>query len=208
MQPSPIAHVHGRLQLCALSELPAPLPATLYTSTAAHLVQGDEQDSLLAAYVLIAPDSEDNLHTQTTPEDSESSHALRLSLPGGKRGQMAFLKGILPRAIPFIRDALSRDASIVVACESGKDVSAGIIVAALQLFFQDDGQLCLTRSQTRVCCPDYGDDPPSCFSRDERLHSHAPPMDHLQSATSQPIAHHSETCQRVPAQSAIVSRVT
>ncbi|KAF8807061.1 initiator tRNA phosphoribosyl transferase [Phlegmacium glaucopus] len=59
----------------------------------------------------------------------------------GKRGHSQFLRTVLPTAVTFIRDGLAEEKRICIACDSGKDLSVGVALAALQLFFQDNGHL-------------------------------------------------------------------
>lgn len=59
----------------------------------------------------------------------------------GKKGQSDFLNHVLPASITFIREHLYQDRNICVACESGTNLSVGVVVTALQMFFNDDGTL-------------------------------------------------------------------
>ena len=69
------------------------------------------------------------------------SRKIYIPVVAGKRGQSHFLQTILPTATDFIRDSLAEGKHICIVCESGKDSSVGVALAALQLFFQDDGHL-------------------------------------------------------------------
>ena len=74
-------------------------------------------------------------------EPISQSRKIYIPVVAGKKGQSHFLQTILPTATAFIRDSLAEEKRICVACESGKDSSVGVVLAALQLFFQDDGHL-------------------------------------------------------------------
>ena len=63
-----------------------------------------------------------------------------MTLPAAVSTHSNFLLyNILPRAIPFVRKSLSIDDDVCVACPTGKDLGPGVIVAALSLFFGDNG---------------------------------------------------------------------
>jgi hypothetical protein len=66
---------------------------------------------------------------------------------------MILVKDVLPRATPFIREHLCRDYDIVIGCDTGKDTCVGVALVTLQLFFEDDGRLSVTRAQNgeRLC---------------------------------------------------------
>ncbi len=76
-----------------------------------------------------------------TPESEESATILTLHLLPGKRGQHQFLKSVLPQSLQFIDIHLARDSTsaICICCDTGKDASVGVALAALQLFFDDEG---------------------------------------------------------------------
>jgi len=74
-------------------------------------------------------------------EPVPKSGKMYIPVVAGKRGQSHFLQSILPTALAFIRDSLAGEKRICIACESGKDLGVGVALAALQLFFQDNGHL-------------------------------------------------------------------
>ena len=89
---------------------------------------------------------EDNMNfviLASSMQDEPISKCRRIHIPvvAGKRGQSYFLQTILPTATAFIRDSLTEEKRISIVCESGKDLSVGVALAALQLFFQDNGRL-------------------------------------------------------------------
>lgn len=100
-----------------------------------------------------APDSDDRLSfllisaASSGLDDIQDNEAtaqphgktLRLQLSEGKKGQLEYLQKALPLSMTFIQAQLESGSSICVCCDSGKDASVGIALAALQLFFDDDG---------------------------------------------------------------------
>lgn len=82
---------------------------------------------------------------------------LHLFLDSGKKGQHTFLHSVLPQSLDFISYHLApkrpqqgeeeeegsqvdRGRNICIACESGKDASVGVAVAALQILFDEEGR--------------------------------------------------------------------
>jgi tRNA A64-2'-O-ribosylphosphate transferase len=76
---------------------------------------------------------------QGKPESK--SRKVYIPVVTGKKGQSHFLQTTLPTATALIRDRLAEGKRICIVCESGKDLSVGVALAALQLFFQDNGRL-------------------------------------------------------------------
>ncbi|KAF9012558.1 initiator tRNA phosphoribosyl transferase [Cyathus striatus] len=125
--PTPVEKIGGRLMICSLSDLLRPLES--FKSAL------DESIS----YILIMPNTR-AIDNATSLEVTSSNSQLVLELPEGKKGASCFLSSILPSAMPFIRARLSEGQTICVACESGKDASVGVVLAALGMFFDDDGK--------------------------------------------------------------------
>jgi tRNA A64-2'-O-ribosylphosphate transferase len=69
------------------------------------------------------------------------SRKVYIPVVAGKKGQSHFLQTTLPTATALIRDRLAEEKRVCIICESGKDLSVGVALAALQLFFQDNGRL-------------------------------------------------------------------
>ncbi|KAF8962723.1 initiator tRNA phosphoribosyl transferase [Flammula alnicola] len=114
--PTSVAKVGGRLLLCALSEVPE---SSQDTHAREHTV-----------YVIL-----DSVDRKLLSTDS------RLYVPviSGKKGQSHFLQTVLPMSLAFIGKHLREGKNVCVACESGKETSVGVVLAALQQFFGDDG---------------------------------------------------------------------
>ena len=70
---------------------------------------------------------------------SSSRHVLLLEAPAGKKGQYCLLTHILPQALDFLKHHLRLGEDVAILCEDGKDVSVGVAVAALTLFFEENG---------------------------------------------------------------------
>ncbi|KAF4614241.1 hypothetical protein D9613_007737 [Agrocybe pediades] len=79
------------------------------------------------------------LTSTTLPDQASSEKRLYLPVVPGKKGQADFLDSILPRSVEFIKSRLALSMNVCVACDSGKDLSVGVALAALQLFFSDEG---------------------------------------------------------------------
>lgn len=77
-------------------------------------------------------------------DTAESEHILKLRMMEGKKDQILYLQSVLPRSMSFIESRLSKGESVCVCCDSGKDASVGVALAALQLFFDDAGRLQVT----------------------------------------------------------------
>lgn len=118
--------------ISAISDLPEDLPYS-----------APDSDDRLSFLVISAasPGSDDIQDNGATAETSSQPHGktLRLQLSEGKKGQLEYLQKALPLSMTFIRAQLESGSSICICCDSGKDASVGIALAALQLFFDDDG---------------------------------------------------------------------
>ncbi|KAF8523245.1 tRNA A64-2'-O-ribosylphosphate transferase [Gautieria morchelliformis] len=68
-----------------------------------------------------------------------SCRILLLQTTPGKKGQHKLLTDVLPQSLHFIRHHLVHGEDIAVVCNDGKDISVGVAVAALCLFFDDEG---------------------------------------------------------------------
>jgi tRNA A64-2'-O-ribosylphosphate transferase len=120
--PTPISRVHGRLLVCAVVDLPETWNQDTDTDT---------------AYVVVA-----GVGTGTAEVSiPDGVPVLRIEAWAGKKGQFQFLQDILPRATAFFRAQLKAGRLVCAACDSGADFSVGIALAALQLFFDDAGEL-------------------------------------------------------------------
>jgi tRNA A64-2'-O-ribosylphosphate transferase len=113
--PTPVAKIGGRLLLCDIKDLVS-FPSS---STSAENV----------LYLILTPSGDQ----QITPS------ATYIHTISGKRGQGHFLNHVLPTSIEFIRKSLLEGFYVCVACNTGRDLCVGVVTAALQLFFNDDG---------------------------------------------------------------------
>ena len=111
--PTPIAKTGGRLLLCSLKDLQS-LPSTYGQNV---------------LYVILTPsEGQENTPSRTY------IHAV-----SGKRGQAHFLNHVLPTSIDIIYKSIFKGFDVCVACETGRDLSVGVVTVALQLCFNDDG---------------------------------------------------------------------
>jgi Rit1 DUSP-like domain len=76
-----------------------------------------------------------------------SPNILILQTLPGKSGQYKFVTQILPESLDFIRHHLDLGEDVAVVCDDGKDISVGVAVAALSLFFDDEG-VCVAKTQS------------------------------------------------------------
>ena len=187
----PVHFIRGRLLSADISELPNPLPPL---SPIASKIS-----TRRLAYVLIAHHSPGE-SSAGEDEDLGCQHILRMSLPVAVSAHPNFLLyTILPRAIPFVGKHLTAGDDICVACPTGKNLGAGVIVTALSLFFGDDGGLLHgddidnkgepTREGPRglliECTP---------RTNDRQIHgTKATPVGYLEQPESQPLQEHPQT---------------
>jgi tRNA A64-2'-O-ribosylphosphate transferase len=129
--PSPIAKVGGRIMICSISDLSRCSP---------HLAadaQGTEPALLVIADKSNDPSKSLPPHASGYP----SSSIICLETPAGKKGQLHFMQSVLPQSMSFIRCHLAKGSTVCIACSSGNDLSVGVALSAIQLFFDEDGVL-------------------------------------------------------------------
>ncbi|KAG6335831.1 hypothetical protein ID866_3267 [Astraeus odoratus] len=123
VHPTPVQHISGLL--------------SLYSASTMQSVITLLRDSDISVVWL----------TSTTPgrldvtngNSIEPSRLLWLQTPEGKRGQHHFLRTVLPQSIPFIQSQLLIGHRVCIACDAGIDAGVGVCIAALALFFNEDG---------------------------------------------------------------------
>ncbi|PPQ67514.1 hypothetical protein CVT25_006055 [Psilocybe cyanescens] len=125
--PTPVTKVDGRLLICTISEVPEPTAQ-------------EKSEEGNVAYLILTPSA--------NQEASSTILKSYIYLAPGKRGQTEFLQSILPKSMDFIRENLAQGRRVCVACESGKDYSVGVVLAALQSFFMDEGKLALLKPKS------------------------------------------------------------
>ncbi|PPQ65271.1 hypothetical protein CVT26_000231 [Gymnopilus dilepis] len=117
--PTPVVRIGGQLLISTISE------------ASAMKAQGGADQ---IAYLFLVP-----IVDEAPVESCKTT--LYISITPGKKGQAEFLQTILPRSMKFISKSLAAGKNVCIACESGKDLSVGVALAAMQLFFTDDGKL-------------------------------------------------------------------
>lgn len=125
--PTPVLACGGRLLIGAEPDMPSEPPTTLLG------VDGS------VSYVVISANAPSP--QEGDPQSLVPTHILRLRMAEGKKDQLHFLQSILPESTRYIKERLTAGDTICVCCDSGKDVSVGVALAALQLFFDDEGTL-------------------------------------------------------------------
>ncbi|SJK98159.1 related to tRNA a64-2'-o-ribosylphosphate transferase [Armillaria ostoyae] len=121
--PTILSKVGSRLAICQNSRLPSPS-------------LGDD----FMYFVLSEDDVDIGGHLQVE----------RIKTLPGKKGQTQLLSTVLPQAMAFVQSALVKGHSVCVSCDTGKDVSVGVVVTALQMFFDDNGHFAMTSGPRKV----------------------------------------------------------
>lgn len=131
-QPSPIHKIAGRMWICANADLPCPLPRYL---------PFPEEKQREAVYLKISS----NLENAATspPQADQNPKYLPIDVEEGKRGQYHYLQNCLPLALAFVETHLRAGSQICFSCDTGKDLSVGVALAALQKFWDSDGVIAL-----------------------------------------------------------------
>lgn len=119
---TPIQHISGRISICNIASLRRP-----------NLLQTHRD----TAFLCLTPDDPNHLKSTVLP--GQESRMLSIQTPEGKKGQHHFLTVVLPRSMPFIQDHLQNERTVCIACNTGTDISVGVAVAALAIFFLPDG---------------------------------------------------------------------
>lgn len=134
--PTEIAKTKGKLVIAKISDLPEPLPVLApdsssrlsYVIITAELSPAEDTDA----------DKVVDDHDDSQPLQAKTLYA---QLSEGKKGQLDYLQKVLPPSMTFVKSVLGAGDSLCVCCDSGKDASVGVALAALQLFFDDEGNL-------------------------------------------------------------------
>ncbi|KAF5375517.1 hypothetical protein D9615_009160 [Tricholomella constricta] len=118
---TPITKVDGRMKLCTFAELERVGPL----------------ESSSSAYVLLSATREGEGSTKIPSGPA-------LTLPLAPRIKTHLTQTLLPRALPFIGAQLARGRSVCVVCggeEEVGDEGTAVLLAALVVFFDDDGRV-------------------------------------------------------------------
>ncbi|TFK45064.1 initiator tRNA phosphoribosyl transferase [Crucibulum laeve] len=129
ISPTPIAKVGGRLLISKISDLP---PHILSSSTPTSPNPTDDTIS----YVLLLPSSSQTPISELT----QNQRILRIPLSSTVKSKSPLVPVLSP-ATSFIVSHLTADPSsrVCVACETGKDLSVGVVLAVLGGWFDDAG---------------------------------------------------------------------
>ncbi|KAI0078709.1 initiator tRNA phosphoribosyl transferase [Panus rudis PR-1116 ss-1] len=137
--PTPIHKIRGKLLIASTTDIPTYLPSSLPGS------------SERIGYVVITDNPSTFTHANADDMGGEArDDVLLLEMSEGKRGQTQFLQSVLPRAIPFIEAKLSKGTKVCVCCHNGKDASVGVVLVALQLYFDANGQFVKSAAEREV----------------------------------------------------------
>ena len=191
--PSSITKTAGKLLICSNSDLPSPLPGSL---------PGSSPEATSVAFLQICT-SGGRYPFSSDGHPSPLTNHLLLEAPEGKRGQLHFLQKVLPQSIAFISRHLHMDSDICISCDTGRDISVGVTLVALQKFFDDAGRLISndsvsmsSRTYLVVLCrsPHLR----SCKYSGQAIYTNATAMDHIKPPTGQPVPHDLKESKRVP----------
>ncbi|KAI8978289.1 initiator tRNA phosphoribosyl transferase [Trametes punicea] len=132
--PTPIPAVSGRLLIAAVPDMPAQPPCTIADC------------GRPMSYVIVSANAQMQDERESDPSDSR--HVLRLTMAEGKKDQLHFLQHVLPQSTRFVSSRLAGGDAVCICCDSGKDTSVGVALAALQLYFDDQGTLLVKEDGT------------------------------------------------------------
>jgi len=116
-RPTSVERTRGRLRLCTIADISS--------------ISFDHSSNDVAFLIL----------TLSGVQKEDTHLEKHIPVISGKKGQSDFSNRVLPASIAFIREHLYKGRDICVTCETGTDLSVGVVLAALQLFFEDDGTL-------------------------------------------------------------------
>ncbi|KAI0753162.1 initiator tRNA phosphoribosyl transferase [Daedaleopsis nitida] len=128
--PTPVAAVGGQVLVGRVSDMPSGLAPVLP-------IMNDPVSYVVVSSTMPLPEPD----SASEIKRNSPSHLLRLQLAEGKKDQIHFLQHVLPASTRFIKERLARGDAVCVCCDTGRDASVGIALAALQLFFNDNGKL-------------------------------------------------------------------
>ena len=129
--PTPVLQSNGRILICSNVDLPSPPISFL---------PNDPSNSPPIAFVEItARPVTPPLNTAGQLGSPSIDSHIAIEAPEGKKGQLAFLQSVLPKAIPFISNKLRTGSRICISCDTGRDLSVGVALVVLQKFFDHNG---------------------------------------------------------------------
>ena len=110
-------------------------PTKLYIGTLSSTAQAEQYDGIVICGGIVPSNPDEHC------KDQKGKKFLYLSCGGGKLGSRA-LRSQLPRIPPFIASLTdsSPPPRILCVCPNGKDLSVGIALAVLCLFFDEDSK--------------------------------------------------------------------
>ncbi|KAH9935229.1 initiator tRNA phosphoribosyl transferase [Epithele typhae] len=133
--PSPVPAVGGRLLVGAIPDMPTFSPGGPSTDNIAIPgVDGPVSVVAITSQVVEPPSPGEE------GDEQARSNVFRMHLAEGKKGQLALLQVVLPSCSTYIGAALTAGHSVCVCCDTGSDASVGVVLAVLQMFFDDDGR--------------------------------------------------------------------
>ncbi|KAJ3726981.1 tRNA A64-2'-O-ribosylphosphate transferase [Lentinula raphanica] len=134
-RPSAIDRVNGRILLCSTADIIAELKGQLH--------QTFEIPAVVTFLVLSS-------HARWNDASMVANPRVQyISAPEGKNGR-TFVQTVFPRSMDFIQTQLIQGRSVCVACDTGKDLSVGVALAALSRFFDEHGKFLESNTQNNT----------------------------------------------------------
>lgn len=140
-----ITRVGGRLRVLAVADntsYPKTLPASQIEPS---------RTKAIPCIILRINRAENTKRLQILKEEEEENvtgHSqvnLQLLIPEDKKSAERAFGACLPLCLSFIKTKLQEDRDVYIACETGRDLSIGVAIAALQAFFDETGSLDIER---------------------------------------------------------------
>lgn len=141
--PTAITRVEGRLLIAALADV------SCYSVNRDSSRMNPTWDT---PCIILHNSSAANVGQKNSSKDQISTEAqnarLEICIPGDKKSAERAFKANLSRCLEFVKNHLEENRNVCIVCETGKDLSVGVAIAAMQAFFDDDGSFDLGRYET------------------------------------------------------------
>ncbi|KAJ3819139.1 tRNA A64-2'-O-ribosylphosphate transferase [Lentinula raphanica] len=134
-RPSAVGRVNGRILLCSTADIIAESKDQLHQTLEIPVV---------VTFLVLSS------HAKWNDASMVGNPRVQyISAPEGKNGR-TFVQMVLPRSMDFIQTQLTQGRSVCVACDTGKDLSVGVALAALSRYFDEDGKFLKSNTQNNT----------------------------------------------------------
>ncbi|KAJ3728428.1 tRNA A64-2'-O-ribosylphosphate transferase [Lentinula raphanica] len=134
-RPSAVGRVNGRILLCSTADIIAESKDQLHQTLEIPVV---------VTFLVLSS------HAKWNDVSMVGNPRVQyISAPEGKNGR-TFIQTVLPRSMDFIQTQLTQGRSVCVACDTGKDLSVGVALAALSRYFDEDGKFLKSNTQNNT----------------------------------------------------------